>query len=69
MRSLYSDPASLNIARLYGTEFVPMVVRAFPSPVHLSAGNTGVSLTRGLNVYGRFWCSGAQSSWWVPRPG
>ena len=27
MRSLYSDPASLNIARLYGTEFVPMVVR------------------------------------------
>ena len=33
MRSLYSDPSSLNIARLYGTEFVPMVVRALPAPL------------------------------------
>ena len=26
-RSLYSDPASLQFARLYNTEFVPMIVR------------------------------------------
>lgn len=27
MRSLYSDPASLQMARLYNAEYVPMIVR------------------------------------------
>ena len=62
MRSLYSDPASLNIARLYGTEFVPMVVRRPLKCTGNQSAQSTVFLPADTSTYGGSWRSGAQSS-------